>query len=63
MYKLKEWFNIKNIDWQNLSRNPNAILLLEQNPDKISWWRLSSNQSIFEFDYELLKKRCAIYKE
>jgi hypothetical protein len=48
MYKLKEWFDIKNIDWQNLTLNPNAIHLLEKNIDKILWSWLSSNPSIFE---------------
>ena len=27
----------------DLSENPNAIYLLEANPDKICWWRLSRN--------------------
>jgi hypothetical protein len=35
--------------------NPNAIHILEQNPDKIDWVKLSKNPSIFEtkYDYEL----------
>jgi len=44
-------------------RNPNAIHLLEQNLDKINWSNLSRNPSIFEYDYEALKKRCNMYKE
>ena len=43
MYKLKHWINIENIDLKNLSLNPNAIQLLEQNPDKIVWSELSLN--------------------
>ena len=31
------------IDWWFLSRNPNAINLLEQNIDKINWAMLSEN--------------------
>ena len=31
-----------------LSCNPNAIHLLENNQDKINWYGLSSNPSIFE---------------
>jgi len=37
--------------------------LLEQNPDKISWFSLSRNPAIFEFDYKGVKERCSIYKE
>ena len=35
----------KRIDWHNLSRNPNAdaLRLLEQNPERISWLFLSEN--------------------
>jgi hypothetical protein len=69
--------NIDKINWDYLSENPNAIHLLEANQDKINWkhwdiqdkinwkhWKnLSSNPSIFELDYDALKKRCAIYKE
>jgi len=51
------------IHWEWLSYNPNAIHLLEKNPDKINWSKLSSNPSIFEIDYEALKKRCLIYSE
>ena len=31
------------INWNNLSLNPNAIQILEQNVDKINWKYLSSN--------------------
>jgi len=31
--------------------------------DKINWYLLSRNPSIFELDYEALEKRCNIYKE
>ena len=35
--KLRDWIPIENLCWDNLSGNPNAIHLLEQNPDKIHW--------------------------
>ena len=31
------------VSWANLSRNPNAICLLEQNLDKVDWFWLSQN--------------------
>ena len=39
------------IDWYELSRNPNAIHLLEENQDKIEWNQISRNPSIFEEIY------------
>jgi hypothetical protein len=51
------------VHWNNLSANPNAIYLLEKNIDKIDWFWISSNSSIFELDYDALKKRCGLYKE
>src|SRR2546429_686022 len=33
----------QNINWWALSTNPNAIHLLEKNPDKINWYGLSWN--------------------
>ena len=43
MYKLKHLINIEKIDWKSLSANPNAIHLLEKNPNKINWDLLSRN--------------------
>ena len=63
IYKLKNWVDINKIDWDELSENPNAIHLLEKNIDKIYWHSLSNNPSIFKLDYEVLEKRCNIYKE
>jgi len=40
------------INWNALSRNPNAINLLEQNQDKINWNALSLNPNAIH----LLKK-------
>ena len=34
---------IKKLDWSMLSKNPNAIHLLEANQDKIDWYMLSTN--------------------
>ncbi len=42
-YSLK--FELKDHQWEELSRNPNAIYLLEENPDKICWYRLSENSN------------------
>ena len=51
------------VNWCCLSTNPNAIDILERNPDKISWFSLSKNPSIFELDYKGMKEMCSIYKE
>jgi hypothetical protein len=42
-YKLLDWVDVDLLNWELLSRNPLAIRLLEQNPDKINWKDLSSN--------------------
>jgi hypothetical protein len=44
------------IDWHHLSCNPGAIKLLEANQNKIIWDLLSGNPSIFELDYNEMKK-------
>ena len=43
VWKLREWIDINKIQWNQLSANPNAIHLLEQNMDKIDQYRLSTN--------------------
>ena len=43
IYKLRDWINIDNLNWNDLSFNPNAIPLLEKNMDKINWVYLSHN--------------------
>jgi hypothetical protein len=48
--------NREKIDWNWLSKNPNAIHLLEQNPEKIDWHYLSKNPSIFENNYGYVLK-------
>ena len=42
--------------WWNLSMNPNAIHLLE-NQKNLFWRSLSMNPSIFEYDYEAMRLR------
>ena len=52
----------QNVDWNALSRNPNAIPLLEQNLDKVNWHNLSKNpnaihlleQNINKVDWDYL---------
>jgi hypothetical protein len=39
-----------------MNRNPGAIRLLEQNPDKINWWVLSSNAAAIELIEQNLDK-------
>ena len=39
--KLLDWIDINKLKWQYLSYNPNAIQLLEANPDMINWEYLS----------------------
>ena len=47
-----------------LSQNPNAIHLLEKNPEKIHWGWFSKNPSIFEEDYQTLsKERTEVLRE
>jgi methionyl-tRNA formyltransferase len=49
---LLDWINIKMIKWYTLSRNPNAIHILEANPEKINWELLSGNPAIFKSYHE-----------
>ena len=41
--KLRKWIPIEKLDWDALSRNPNAIHILENNLDKVHWHWLSTN--------------------
>jgi hypothetical protein len=34
-YDVLDWINIKKLNWEFLSSNPNAIQLLEKNPEKL----------------------------
>jgi len=55
--------NIDKINWSWLSANHNAINLLALNKDKIDWCVLLENKSIYELDYDFLKKNCNIFKK
>ena len=55
--------NKDKIDWSSLSCNYNAINLLKDNIDKINWFNISSNPSIFEIDYNAIKKRIEPFTE
>ena len=37
--------NLDKINWDKLSKNPNALGLLTENIDKINWKELSSNEN------------------
>jgi len=52
-YVLLDWINKDKINWNELSLNPNAIDLLEENYDNIYWDKLSLNPNAIE----LLKKQ------
>ena len=57
------------INWCSLSCNINGIAILEKNPEKIACYlffdydNIYVNAPIFELDYDVIEKRCAIYKE
>lgn len=43
-FEFLDWISKKDeINWSSLSKNPNAIELLQQNQDKIDWCILSEN--------------------
>ena len=55
--------NYDKINWNGLSLNINAIHILKKNIEHINWFNLSSNPSIFEIDYDALKKRIEPFTE
>jgi hypothetical protein len=55
--KLLDWIDINKLNWTMLSKNHNAIHLLEKNLDKINWRYLSANPAIFTYDYEKIKNQ------
>ena len=112
IYKLRDWIDINNLDWDRLSLNPRSfnilgfypdkinwtnytyiyynqditeilkenhnnniwdersssqnatdLELLKNNQDKINWFNLSSNPSIFILDYKAMKKNRHSMKE
>jgi hypothetical protein len=40
-YELLDWINPEKLWWDMLSMNPDAVQLLENNPEKIDWHWLS----------------------
>ena len=50
-------------NWLELSKNRNAIPLLKANFDKINWYRISKNPSIFQCDYTFHRKRMDVHRE
>ena len=44
-YVLKDWIPLEKLNWWFISKNPNYIDLLEENPDYINWTWLSENPS------------------
>jgi len=43
IWKLRDWIDKSLLNWKLLSKNPNAIKILEENRDKINWISLNSN--------------------
>lgn len=48
-YHLREWIKDKPVNWYFLSSNPNAIKLLEANPDKIYFREFCKNPNAIHF--------------
>ena len=51
--------NQDKIYWKYLSKNPNALHLLDQN--KINWSSLSANESIFELEKKMFYLQIALH--
>ena len=55
------------VKWRALSKNPNAIDILEQNMDKIRWAYLSSNPNaihmIAKLDINAMRENCKPFAE
>jgi hypothetical protein len=56
VWKLRDWVNHEYLDWSLLSKNPNAIKLLEENQDKINWYNLSANPNAIQLLEKNLNK-------
>ena len=56
--KLREWIPFDKLDWVNLSKNPNAIHILEKNFDKLDWVNLSKNPNAIHILEQNLDKVC-----
>jgi hypothetical protein len=55
--------NIDNINWYNLSRNPNAHLILKDYPNKVYWPYILENPCIFQYDYDYMKENMNLIRE
>jgi hypothetical protein len=60
VYKLLDWIDIKKLNWNGLSRNPNAIDLIKNNLDKVKLLWLLTNPNLINIinliDTTLLEK-------
>ncbi len=61
MYTKPEFIINNRVNWNFLSRNPNAIHLLENNQDRIDWRALSGNPNaidiISRYDYNRMTQK------
>jgi uncharacterized protein with WD repeat len=57
----------ENIDWTELSSNPNAIPLLEKNLYKVNWINLSANPNaihlLCKLDTKSMQENCKYFAE
>jgi hypothetical protein len=51
-YELRDWIPIDKLDWDNLSYNPNSMILLDKYHNNINWKNLSNNP----YTVELIRK-------
>ena len=51
--------NLDKVDWSMLSKNPNAINILENNKDKICWYNIAKNPNAIH----LIKDRVEYEKQ
>jgi hypothetical protein len=58
--QLLNWISIDNLNKKMLSKNPNAINYLKENPDIIAWDYLSGNQNAIELLSEKFEKEKSI---
>ena len=69
-YILLDWVDESKLDMEQLSKNPNAIHLLEQNLDKVDWGSLSYNpnaihileKNLDKVDWGHLSRNPSIFK-
>lgn len=55
------------LTWGHLSKNPGAIVLLQENLDKVIWSEVAGNPRLgeigFKLDYSAMRKKCAPFAE